>query len=232
MAEQRWFYRNTEQWQAIAERLKLTPCPHCKTVGALIRHGFLYGFDDASPQRKTAPRRRIFCSNRHARHGCGRTFSVWLADKIRRLSLTTTALWRLPPTRRRRRHPRRHPRLPLPSQRPHLAAHLETLPARPMRHPHRSPAAAARRPRCPPRTDPPPTSSLICRPPSPTPTVPSPPSSTPAAPSSSKPSGRLLPTANADLPRLSPSPARDPPRTLPAAAAWPGTRRLARPGPS
>lgn len=94
MGEQRWFYRNTEEWQAIAEHLKLTPCPHCKAVGALIRHGFLYGFDDSNPHRKTLRARRIFCSNRQARPGCGRTFSVWAADKIRRLGLTTAGLWR------------------------------------------------------------------------------------------------------------------------------------------
>jgi len=94
MGEQRWFYRNASEWTAIAERLKHTPCPHCKVVGTLIRHGFLYGFDDSSPQRKTLRARRIFCSNRKARRGCGRTFSVWLADKIRRLSLTTGALAR------------------------------------------------------------------------------------------------------------------------------------------
>ena len=63
-------------------------------VGTLIRHGFLRGFDEGSPQRRTVRARRIFCSNRQARRGCGRTFSVWLADKIRRLSLTTGALWR------------------------------------------------------------------------------------------------------------------------------------------
>lgn len=77
----------------MAERLKQTACPHCRIVGTLIRHGFLYGFDDRSPQRKTVCARRIFCSNRQARRGCGRTFSVWLADKIRRLSLTTGRLW-------------------------------------------------------------------------------------------------------------------------------------------
>jgi hypothetical protein len=94
MAEPRWFCRSTEEWDALALRLKLTPCPHCQTVGALIRHGFLRGFDDSSPQRPTVRARRIFCSNRHARPGCGRTFSVWCADKIRRLGLTTTSLWR------------------------------------------------------------------------------------------------------------------------------------------
>ena len=93
MGEERWFCRDVDEWIAMAERLKQTPCPHCKAVGALIRHGFLYGFDDKSPQRKTVRARRIFCSNRNARSGCGRTFSVWLADKIRRLSLTTGGLW-------------------------------------------------------------------------------------------------------------------------------------------
>ena len=94
MGEQRWFYRNAEEWNTIAERLKQTPCPHCQIVGALIRHGFLYGFDESNPQRKTLRARRIFCSNRQARPGCGRTFSVWLADKIRRLGLTAAGLWR------------------------------------------------------------------------------------------------------------------------------------------
>ncbi len=90
---ERCFYRDEQDWLAIVERLKLTSCPHCKTIGNLIRHGFLYGFDDSSPQR-TIRARRIFCSKRKRRRGCGRTFSVWLADKIRRLSLTTRTLWR------------------------------------------------------------------------------------------------------------------------------------------
>jgi len=94
VGEERWFYRSEEEWIAIAERLKQTPCPHCKVVGTLIRHGYLYGFDESSPQRKTLRARRIFCSNRNARRGCGRTFSVCVADKIRRLGLTTGCLWR------------------------------------------------------------------------------------------------------------------------------------------
>jgi hypothetical protein len=90
---ERWFYRDAAEWRAIVERLKQTPCPHCKVVGALIQHGFLRGYDDSSPRRTTPRARRIFCSNRNARPGCGRTVSVWLADKIRRLGLTTGALW-------------------------------------------------------------------------------------------------------------------------------------------
>lgn len=89
-----WFYRSDEEWSALAEPLKRTPCPHCKGVGTLIRHGFLRGFDETSPRCKTVRGRRVFCSNRNARPGCGRTFSVWSADKIRRLSLTAGSLWR------------------------------------------------------------------------------------------------------------------------------------------
>src|SRR4051812_8833825 len=44
VGEERWFYRSDEEWAAIVQRLKQTPCPHCQVVGALIRHGFLRGF--------------------------------------------------------------------------------------------------------------------------------------------------------------------------------------------
>lgn len=93
MGDERWFCRSDDEWNAIAERLKQTACPYCKMVGMLIRHGFLYGFDDSSPPRRTLRARRVFCSNRNARPGCGRTFSVWLADKIRRINLSSGGLW-------------------------------------------------------------------------------------------------------------------------------------------
>ena len=94
MDESPQFYRDDQEWTAFAQRLKLTPCPHCKLFGNLNRHGCLRGFDDSSPKQPTLRARRVFCSNRNARHGCGRTFSVWCADKIRRLSLTTGTLLR------------------------------------------------------------------------------------------------------------------------------------------
>jgi hypothetical protein len=94
VADAQWFCRSDQEWNALAQRLKQTPCPHCRADGTLIRHGFLRGFDQTSPRRKTVRARRIFCSNRNARPGCGRTFSVWCAEKIRRLSLTTGCLWR------------------------------------------------------------------------------------------------------------------------------------------
>lgn len=94
MGEVRWFYCGDEDWRATAERLKQMPCPHCKVVGTLIRHGYLRGYDDCNRKQKTVRARRIFCSNRNARHGCGRTSSIWVANKIRRLSLAAATLWR------------------------------------------------------------------------------------------------------------------------------------------
>jgi hypothetical protein len=88
----RWFYRTDDEWIALVERLKLTPCPHCKAVGTLIRHGSLHGFDDAQPPRNILRARRVFCSNRHRRPGCGRTISVFLAERIRRSSLSARTL--------------------------------------------------------------------------------------------------------------------------------------------
>jgi hypothetical protein len=94
VGDKRLLFRSDDEWPAFAEGLKQTSCPHCKVAGSLNKHGFLYGFDETSPRRVTVRARRVFCSNRNARPGCGRTFSIWFADKIGRLSLTTGGLWR------------------------------------------------------------------------------------------------------------------------------------------
>ncbi|MFO0938670.1 MAG: hypothetical protein U0798_19380 [Gemmataceae bacterium] len=92
MDGEQWFYRNDEERTAIVEHLKLTPCPHCKVIGILIRHGVLVGFDEGS-SRRSVRAKRIFCSYCHLRSGCGQTISVWFAEKIRRLSLTARTVW-------------------------------------------------------------------------------------------------------------------------------------------
>ena len=78
---------------AIHASLKISACPHCKRVGNLIWHGFLRGYDDQHQREQTVRARRVFCSNRNRASGCGRTFSVWMADKIKRLFLTSDSLW-------------------------------------------------------------------------------------------------------------------------------------------
>ncbi len=82
-----------EQFNAVLARLKLTACPHCGGVGNLIRHGYLRGYDDQHQHRKTIRAQRVFCCNRRRATGCGRTFSVWIADKVKRLFLTAESLW-------------------------------------------------------------------------------------------------------------------------------------------
>lgn len=82
-----------EDFEATLGKLKLTACPHCQRVGNLIRHGFLRGYDEQHRRHKAVRAQRIFCSNRNRTTGCGRTFSVWRANRIKRLFLTAESLW-------------------------------------------------------------------------------------------------------------------------------------------
>lgn len=76
-------------------KLKITPCPHCKRTGFLSRHGSLvgYGLNQMGNAVRGARAVRIYCSNRYRSNGCGRTFSVWTADKIKLLFLSADSLW-------------------------------------------------------------------------------------------------------------------------------------------
>ena len=76
-------------------KLKLNPCPHCKKIGYLIRHGSLLGYVQNQLGNTVRADRavRVYCSNRHRLNGCGRTFSVWTADKIKHLFLSADSLW-------------------------------------------------------------------------------------------------------------------------------------------
>ena len=73
--------------------LKFVSCPHCGQVGFLICHGFLCGYAETG-QEIAVRGRRIFCSNRYRRRGCGRTFSVLLADVLRGFVVRAGTLWR------------------------------------------------------------------------------------------------------------------------------------------
>ena len=73
-------------------KLKQKVCPHCRAVGFLIGHGFLRGYGENSREKEIRGR-RFFCSNRDRRRGCGRTFSVLLADRLGGFMLPATTLW-------------------------------------------------------------------------------------------------------------------------------------------
>jgi len=79
----------------LASEAKHWRCPRCGRSGTLNAHGSLRGCGAAGASGKDAVRgRRFFCSNRGRRPGCGRTFSVFLAQVIAGASVRTAALWR------------------------------------------------------------------------------------------------------------------------------------------
>lgn len=87
------FYKTQAQFEAFYARLKLSLCPHCKHSGFLILHGYLYGYceqDNSLIQRG----RRVYCSNRNNKNGCGRTFSVLPACVLPNLIISAQSLWR------------------------------------------------------------------------------------------------------------------------------------------
>lgn len=62
--------------------IRLSPCPHCHSVGHLMKHGFLYGNSPESPVGKIKRARRIYCSNRGQKSGCGKTHGIYLISII------------------------------------------------------------------------------------------------------------------------------------------------------
>jgi hypothetical protein len=73
--------------------LKQLSCPHCQQSETLNRHSILYGNDPFHCAKERVRGQRVFCSNRGRRGGCGKTFSVFLADTLPRHTLTATLLW-------------------------------------------------------------------------------------------------------------------------------------------
>lgn len=86
-------YASTEaELHQLQRAAKLLPCPHCGRVGFLICHGFLRGYAERG-QGLVVRGRRLFCSDRYRRRGCGRTFSIALADVVRGFSVRTGTLF-------------------------------------------------------------------------------------------------------------------------------------------
>lgn len=87
------FYQTQAEFETFYTGLKLCLCPHCELSGFLILHGYLYGYceqDDSLIQRG----RRIYCSNRNNKNGCGRTFCIRPASVLPKLRISAQSLWR------------------------------------------------------------------------------------------------------------------------------------------
>jgi hypothetical protein len=87
------YVSRAEDFEQYRKRLKFLPCPHCRAVGHLVRHGYLRGYG-AKGHEKIRRGWRIFCSNRRRRRGCGRTHSILLAEFAPRFLVTADPLFR------------------------------------------------------------------------------------------------------------------------------------------
>lgn len=58
-------------------------CLHCSKSDQFVSHGIIYKQHSICDLEKIG--KRIFCSNRYGRKGCGRTFGLYVANKIPRL---------------------------------------------------------------------------------------------------------------------------------------------------
>jgi len=87
------FYNSGKDFQQFYCGLKQIACPHCKLIGSLILHGYLSGYDELVYGRKIIRGRRIFCSNRNRRNGCGKTFSILKSNIIKGFNITANSLW-------------------------------------------------------------------------------------------------------------------------------------------
>ena len=84
--------------QGVAGRafsLKQQRCPHCGCAESLNRHNKLYGNDPERAGAQAQRGQRVFCSNRGQRGGCGKTFSVFLAQVLPRHTVQAGQLWHL-----------------------------------------------------------------------------------------------------------------------------------------
>ena len=77
--------------------LKQLRCPECGAAETLNCHSKLYGNDPSASDGKAQGQRgqRVWCCNRGQRGGCGRSFSIFLAEVLPRHTVTGPGLWRL-----------------------------------------------------------------------------------------------------------------------------------------
>jgi hypothetical protein len=62
-------------------------------TGMLICHDFIYGYNEYR-NKPVLKAKRIFCSNRNNRKGCGRTITYLIIDFIKKTFISTTIAWK------------------------------------------------------------------------------------------------------------------------------------------
>lgn len=85
------FVRDRQALDEILVNAKQTECPHCHRAGMLVGHGLLSGYAERGGDREVRGR-RLLCSARFRRSGCGRTISVLLATVVAGFTVRTPTI--------------------------------------------------------------------------------------------------------------------------------------------
>lgn len=78
------YYANLQAMEQQTRALGNEQCHHCNRSHQLISHGFVYK-KQSMAEPKQAAGKRVFCSNRGAHTGCGRTMQLYLDSTVRYL---------------------------------------------------------------------------------------------------------------------------------------------------
>lgn len=65
----------------------VSQCQKCLVNGQFISHGFVYKYQNSN--KKKIVGKRVFCSNRNGRSGCGGTIILYLSETIPRMRFNT-----------------------------------------------------------------------------------------------------------------------------------------------
>lgn len=76
------YYPSLESIHQQTMQLQSEPCKHCGQTLQLVSHGFVRK-KQALGQEPQSVGKRVFCSNRHHRTGCGRTMQLVLDSSLR-----------------------------------------------------------------------------------------------------------------------------------------------------
>lgn len=86
------FVCDEQELEKVLSRAKQDPCPHCGRIGTLNRHDRLTGNAPNQHSGHSVRGKRLWCSNRGARGGCGRTTSLLFAWVLPRHTFTAPLL--------------------------------------------------------------------------------------------------------------------------------------------
>jgi hypothetical protein len=86
------FVRKRKDCNQALQNLKQTRCAHCRRMGTLNRHDRIQGNDPDSVNKQILRGRRVWCSNRGRRGGCGLTMRILFARLLPRHSANAKML--------------------------------------------------------------------------------------------------------------------------------------------